>query len=99
MEPAGDESIREKLDAPRSAGLLASPRRLAVGPDERKRVRLVARKVPTTMKSSFSAFSGISTQQISSRSRVRISRRPPDVTAACKNPLSSVVASSTPPET
>jgi len=47
MKPATDETIREKLDDPRSAGLLAWPRRLAVAPDERKRVRLVARKVPT----------------------------------------------------
>ena len=47
MEPAGDETIREELVDPRTAGLLASPKRLAIAPDERKRVRLVARKVPT----------------------------------------------------
>ncbi|MCR9095359.1 MAG: hypothetical protein NXI30_14155 [bacterium] len=47
IDPAGDETKREVLDDPRKAGLLASPKRLAVGPDERKRVRLVARQVPT----------------------------------------------------
>lgn len=46
MEPAGDETIREELTDPRKAGLLASPKRLAIAPDERKRVRLVARKLP-----------------------------------------------------
>ena len=47
VDPAGDETKREVLDDPRKAGLLASPKRLAIGPDERKRVRLVARAVPT----------------------------------------------------
>lgn len=47
LEPAGDESLREKLVDPRTAGLLASPKRLVVAPDERKRVRLAARKMPT----------------------------------------------------
>jgi len=46
MEPAGDETIREEMIDPRKAGLLASPKRLAIAPDERKRVRLVARKFP-----------------------------------------------------
>lgn len=47
IDPAGDETKREVLDDPREAGLLAAPKRLAIGPDERKRVRLVAREVPT----------------------------------------------------
>ena len=44
LEPAGDESKRAKLSDPRSAGLLASPNRLAIQPNQRKRVRIVARK-------------------------------------------------------
>ncbi len=47
VDPSGDETKRETLDDPRTAGLLASPKRLAIGPDERKRVRLVARQMPT----------------------------------------------------
>jgi P pilus assembly chaperone PapD len=47
LDPAGDESLRETLVDPRTAGLLASPKRLVIAPDERKRVRLVARKMPT----------------------------------------------------
>jgi P pilus assembly chaperone PapD len=47
LEPATDESVRRELTDPRQAGLLVSPKRLVVSPDERKRVRLVARKVPT----------------------------------------------------
>ena len=46
-DPAVDASGRVPETDPRTAGLLASPRRLAVPPGERKRVRLVARKVPT----------------------------------------------------
>jgi len=47
IDPGGDESLRQTLDDPRTAGLLASPKRLVVLPDERKRVRLAARKMPT----------------------------------------------------
>ena len=47
LDPAGDESVRRILDDPRSAGLLASPNRLVVAPNERKRVRLAARTMPT----------------------------------------------------
>ncbi len=46
-EPAIDASGRAPETDPRTAGLLASPRRLAIPPGERKRVRLVARQVPT----------------------------------------------------
>ncbi len=46
VEPERDESLREALTDPRTAGLLVSPNRLVVGPDERKRVRLAARTMP-----------------------------------------------------
>jgi P pilus assembly chaperone PapD len=46
LEPATDESLRRKLVDPRKAGLLVSPKRLVVLPDERKRVRIVARQLP-----------------------------------------------------
>lgn len=46
-DPAVDASGRSPETDPRTAGLLASPRRLAIAPGERKRVRLVARRVPT----------------------------------------------------
>ena len=46
-DPAVDASGRAPETDPRTAGLLASPRRLAIAPGERKRVRLVARRVPT----------------------------------------------------
>jgi P pilus assembly chaperone PapD len=46
-DPARDSAARVPETDPRTAGLLASPRRLAIPPGERKRVRIVAREVPT----------------------------------------------------
>jgi P pilus assembly chaperone PapD len=46
-DPATDGAARVPETDPRTAGLLASPRRLAIPPGERKRVRIVARKAPT----------------------------------------------------
>ncbi len=47
-DPAKDSAARVPETDPRTAGLLASPRRLAIPPGERKRVRIVARAVPTS---------------------------------------------------
>jgi len=46
-DPANDSAARIPETDPRTAGLLASPRRLAIPPGERKRVRIVAREMPT----------------------------------------------------
>jgi P pilus assembly chaperone PapD len=44
IDPELPEPSRVALDDPRTAGLLATPNRLALGADERQRVRIVVRK-------------------------------------------------------
>ncbi len=44
IDPEQPAPGRTALDDPRTAGLLATPNRLAVAPDERKQVRIVVRK-------------------------------------------------------
>ena len=47
IDPERPVPRRTDLDDPRTAGLLATPNRLAVAPDERKQVRIVVRRAAT----------------------------------------------------